>query len=68
MDPDQTALGSHCLSMRFQIISWVTKIIHFVIMPLRVYKCELSVYKVRIFMKCTHVCAAQKPYQLFTKL
>ena len=25
-------------------------------------------YVVRIFMKCTHVCAAQKAYQLFTKL
>ena len=26
---------------------------------LRVNKCEFSVYMVRIFMKCTHVCAAQ---------
>ena len=25
-------------------------------------------YTVRIFMKCSHVCAAQKAYQLFTKL
>ena len=25
-------------------------------------------YMVRTFMKCTHVCAAQKAYQLFTKL
>ena len=25
-------------------------------------------YAVRIFMKCTHVCAAQKAYQLFTKI
>ena len=25
-------------------------------------------YTVRIFMKCTHVCAAQKAYLLFTKL
>ena len=25
-------------------------------------------YTVRIFMKCTHVCAAQKAYELFTKL
>ena len=24
-------------------------------------------YTVRIFMKCTHVCAAQKAYELFTK-
>ena len=29
---------------------------------LGVYKCEFSVYTVRIFMKCTHVCAAQKAY------
>ena len=28
----------------------------------RVNKCEFSVYTVRIFMKCTHVCAAQKAY------
>ena len=25
-------------------------------------------YTVRIFMKCTHVCGAQKAYQLYTKL
>ena len=25
-------------------------------------------YTVRIFMKCTHVCAAQNAYLLFTKL
>ena len=25
-------------------------------------------YTIRIFMKCTHVCAAQKSYYLFTKL
>ena len=25
-------------------------------------------YTVRIFMKCTHVCAAQKAYSRFTKL
>ena len=25
-------------------------------------------YTVKIFMKCTHVCAAQKAYLLFTKL
>ena len=35
---------------------------------LRVNKCEFSVYTVRIFMKCMHVCAAQKAYLLFTKL
>ena len=27
-----------------------------------------SVYTVRNIMKCTHVCAAQKAYKLFTKL
>ena len=35
---------------------------------LRVEKCEFSVYKVRIFMKRTHVCAAQTTYKFFTKL
>ena len=34
----------------------------FVIMRFKGNKCELSVYTVRIFMKCTHVCAAQKAY------
>ena len=28
----------------------------------RVDKCEFSVYTVRIFMKCTHVYAAQNAY------
>ena len=36
--------------------------------PLRVNKCEFSVYTVRIYMKCTHVCAAQTTYLVFTKL
>ena len=27
-----------------------------------IHKCEFSVYTVRIFMKCTHVCAAQTTY------
>ena len=35
---------------------------------LRVNRCELSVYTVRIFVKCTLVCAAQTTYLLFTKL
>ena len=38
------------------------KNIHFVIMRFKVNKRELSVYTVRIFMKYTHVCAAQKTY------
>ena len=32
------------------------------------YKCEFSVYTVRIFMKCTHVCSAQTTYLFFAKL
>ena len=39
-----------------------TKNIHFVIMRLRVNEYQFSVYTVRIFMKCRHVCAAQKAY------
>ena len=31
-------------------------------------KCGFSVYTVRIYMKCTHVCAAQTFYEFFTKL
>ena len=66
MDQDRTALleqsdlGPHCLSTRLQIVSW-TKNIHFVILyAYSVNKCEFSVLSVRIFMKCTHVCAVQK--------
>ena len=44
--------------MRLQIVLWTTKNIQ----TLRVNKCEFSVYTVRIFMKCTHVCAAQEAY------
>ena len=33
-----------------------------------VNKCEFSVYTVRIFMKCMHVCEAQTTYYIFTKL
>ena len=35
---------------------------------LMVNKCEFSVNTVRLFMKCTHVCAAQTTYLFFTKL
>ena len=59
MDPDQTAPTD---------FSGRQKNIHFVIIALRVNKCEFSVYMVRIFMKCTHVCAAQTTYLFFTKL
>ena len=36
--------------------------------PLRVNKCEFSVYTVRIFMKCTRICAAETTFLFFTKL
>ena len=72
MDPDQTAvqsdLGSRCLSMRLQIVLWTTKKHILLLCALRVNKCEFGVYTVRIFMKCTHVCAAQTTYLFFTKL
>ena len=48
MDPDQTAPTTKTYILLF--------------CALRVIKCEFSVYTVRIFIKCTHVCAAQKPY------
>ena len=68
MDPDQTApkkrsdLGPHCLSMRLPMVKWTTKTYILWLCALRVYKCEFSdsVYTVRISMKCTLVCAAQK--------
>ena len=64
---EQSDLGPHCLSKRLQNES--TKYIQlFMICALRVNKCEFSVYRVRIFMKCTHNWAAQKAYKLFTKL
>ena len=59
MDSDQSDLGPHCLSMRLQIFYWATKNIHFVTMRLRVNRCEFSVYTVKIFMKCTHVCCTK---------
>ena len=37
-----------------------TKTYDFVICALRVSTCEVNVYTVRTFMKCMHVCAAQK--------
>ena len=38
------------------------KIRLFVVCAIRVDTCEVSVYTVRTFMKCTHVCVAQKAY------
>ena len=35
---------------------------------LRANTCEFSVYTVRIFVKCTCICAAEKNYLFFTKL
>ena len=69
MDPDQTApTGPYFLSMRRQKVSGQQKTYSLCLCTLRFNKCEFSVYTVRIFMKCMHVCAAQKPYQFFTKL
>ena len=66
MDPDQTApidLDLHCLLKRLQNVSADNKYIRlFVICALRVNTCEVSVYTVRTFMKCTHVCVALKAY------
>ena len=62
MDLDQTAptgavrSGSTLFVCEASNILVDDKNIHFV----RVKKCEYSVYTVRIFMKCTHICAAQK--------
>ena len=66
MDPDQTAPLGAVLSVSTLFVYEASNIlvddknIHFVIMRFRINKCEFSVYTVRIFMKCTHVCAAQK--------
>ena len=58
MDPDQTAPFSYEASnilVDDKTYIWVNK-------------CEFSVYTVRIFMKCTHVCAVKTTYYFFTKL
>ena len=74
VDLDQTAptsliwVHTVCL-LGFKYFSGHTKNIRlFVICALRVNTCEVSVYTVRIFLKCTHVCAAQTTCKLFTKL
>ena len=57
---EQFDLDLHCLSKRLKNISTDHKSIQlFVVCALRVNNCEFSVYTVTIFMKCTHVCAAQ---------
>ena len=60
---EQSDLDLHCLLKRLYDISTDDKTIQiFVICASTVNKCELSVYTVRIFMKCMHVCTAQSIY------
>ena len=57
---EQSDLDLHCLSKGFKYISADDKSIRLcVVCALRVNECEFSVYTVTIFMKYTHVCAAQ---------
>ena len=65
LQQEQSDLGPHCLSMRFQIFSGRQKHTFCILCALRVNKCKFSTHTVRIFMKCTHVCAA---YYFFIKL
>ena len=70
MDPDQTApTGAVWSGLTLFIYEASNSLVDdkkkktiFLLCALRVNKCEFSVYTVRIFMKCTHVCAAQKAY------
>ena len=60
---EQSELDLYCLLKKFQNVLADNKSIQlFVKCALRVDTCEVSVYKVRTFMKCTHVFAAQKAY------
>ena len=74
MDPDQAAptvsvwFGSTLFVNATSNILVDDKNIHFLVCALRVNKCALCVFTVMIFMKCTHVCAAQTTYLFFTKL
>ena len=66
MDPYQTAPRSgftQFVKEASNISADNKSIQFFMICALRVDKCELSVYMVRIFMKCMHVCAAQTTYK-----
>ena len=65
---EQSDPGPHSLSLRLQVYKWTSKTNILWLCALRVNKCEFSVYTVRIFMKCTHVCAAQTTYLFFTLL
>ena len=64
MDPDQTASGSTLFIYEASnsLVHDKNKTYILWLCALRVNKCEFSVYTVRIFMKCTHVCAAQKAF------
>ena len=67
MDPDQTApVGAQFALFIYEasnrLVDNKKKHTFFLLCALRFNKCEFSVYTVRIFMKCTHVCAAQKAY------
>ena len=68
MEPDQTAPGSTLFVYEASNILVDDKNKHFVSSALRVYKSEFSMFTVRIFMKCAHVCAAQTTYYFLTKL
>ena len=77
MDPHQTAPTGAVFSGSTLFVYEVSNIlvddknIHFVNMRFLkglINVCEFSVHTVRIFMKCTHVCAAQTIYSYFTKL
>ena len=72
VDPDRTTgavwSGSTLFIYEASDILVGDKIYILWLCALRVHKCEFSVYRVRIFMKCRHVCAAQTAYLFFTKL
>ena len=74
VDSDQTAptgadlTRSTLFSKHLQIFQQTTQACEcFVICALSVNNFEFTVYALTIFMKCTHVCAAQTIYLLFTK-
>ena len=74
MDQDQTAPTEAVLSVYTLFVyeasnlSGRQKTYILLLCALRVNKCEFSVHKVRIFMKCTHICAAKTTNCFFTKL
>ena len=66
MDPDQTAPTGAVCSGSTVFVYKASNILSddkkHTFCDYAVIKCEFSGYTVRIFMKCTHVCAAQKAY------